>query len=370
MRVPLSYTTLDQTALSAKLASLDNPPHTLLVPSFEQALADRVDAKHVVAVQSGTAAIHLALRALGVAAGDVVMTSTFTYVASVNPITYLGAEPVLIDSEPTTWNMDPVLLEQALASETRQGRRVAAILVVHSYGMPARMNDIRALAAHYGVPVLEDAAEAIGSTVAGRWASTLGDVGVLSFNSNKLLTAFGGGAIVTNDGQVASRCRTWAAQARKETHVFYQHEETGYNYRMSPLTALAGLCGLDALDENLRLRQRVFDRYRDLLKPSDGFETQWDNPGALSNRWLSCFVNPLLNSKLDTTYQRFAQAGIEVRYLWNPMHRQPLFARQRTHLNGTSDRLFNTGFCLPSSAHLTPQDQTEIASVLMASLNS
>lgn len=344
-KIPLSYNPIDSKAIAAKAREYEDGHHSQLVRDFETELEKTMGVAYAVAVNSGTAAIHLALKAVGVKAGDFVLVSTFTYVATINPIIYLGAIPVFIDSEEQTWNLDPQLVDDALKHFAAQGKLPSAILVVHTYGMPANMDALLTLSAQYGVPLVEDAAECIGSSYNGKPLGSLAEVGILSFNQNKIVTTFGGGALLTNNTPIYNQALHWASHARV-AHEYYHHEEVGYNYKMGPLNACAGLVSLANLQPAVDQRRAIFDQYTQLLKKDSAITWQHEYPAAYSNRWLSCFVFPpqqaqrlqLLASKRD----------IETRPLWKPMHLQPAFAGARAFLSSVAENLFKNGLCLPS----------------------
>ena len=324
-------------------------PH---VDAFEAALEQYVGHdKHVAALASGTAAIHLGLVLLGVGAGDEVLCQSWTFAASANPIVYQGATPVFVDSEPGTWNMAPELLEEALCDRIRRtGRKPRAIVVVHLYGMPARMDAIMEIARRYEVPVLEDAAEAMGSCYKGRLCGTFGDYGVLSFNGNKMITTSGGGALICPSAEAKKRALFYATQAR-EPFPYYQHEHIGYNYRMSNIAAAIGRGQMEVLEEHIAHHRRLARLYAELLEGTRGVEVH-RNPEAAcdSNYWLTtltmcpetCGTDP------ETLRQHLERCRIESRPLWKPMHLQPVFRDAPSYLNGVSASLFPRGLCLPS----------------------
>ncbi len=323
--------------------------------------------KHVVALSAGTAALHLALVMLGVKAGDEVICQSFTFAASANPITYLGATPVFVDSELDTWNMDPQLLEQAILDRKAvTGKYPKAIIPVHLYGMPAKMDEIMAIANRYGIPVLEDAAEALGSTYKGQACGTFGEYGVLSFNGNKMITTSGGGALVTPTIETKQRVMFYATQAR-ENAPHYQHEVIGYNYRMSNICAGIGRGQMYVLDEHIARRREIHALYTELLKDVEGI-TVMQRPSEEydSNFWLTCIlVNP---EKAGFTREdlrlKMDEEQIETRPLWKPMHLQPVFANVPTYVNGVSEALFNDGLCLPSGPMCTDEDIQRVAKVI------
>ncbi|MEP2669852.1 MAG: DegT/DnrJ/EryC1/StrS family aminotransferase [Cyclobacteriaceae bacterium] len=340
-KVPMSYNEIDAAGLHAVLDRYKGVSHQKIIVDFEKKLKSLSDAKHAVALNSGTAALHLALKLLNTGPGDLVLVSTFTYVASVSPILYCGAEPVFIDSERETWNMDPQLLEDALKDLESLNKRPKAIIVVHAYGMPAKMMEIMAIAEKWGVPVIEDAAEAFGATINNQWAGTFGQMGIYSFNNNKSVTTFGGGALITKNHEWAEKARKWAAHAR-ENKPYYEHIELGYNYAMSPLSAAYGLMEADAWKTKIEARRELFSNYRVSL--SDHVTSQNELQGAKSSRWLSTFR---LKNKQNIT-QLIDNQEFEIRKVWNPMHRQGVFREAKSWLNGTSDDLFESAVCLPS----------------------
>lgn len=323
--------------------------------------------KHVVALSAGTAALHLALVMLGIKAGDEVICQSFTFAASANPITYLGAIPVFVDSELDTWNMDPQLLEQAILDRKAvTGKYPKAIIPVHLYGMPAKMDEIMTIANRYGIPVLEDAAEALGSTYKGQACGTFGEYGVLSFNGNKMITTSGGGALVTPTTETKQRVMFYATQAR-ENAPHYQHEVIGYNYRMSNICAGIGRGQMYVLDEHIARRREIHALYTELLKDVEGIAVmQRPSEEYDSNFWLTCIlVNP---EKAGFTREdlrlKMDEEQIETRPLWKPMHLQPVFANVPMYVNGVSEALFNDGLCLPSGPMCTDEDIQRVAKVI------
>lgn len=316
--------------------------------------------KEVVALSSGTAAIHLALVDLGVKAGDEVMVQSFTFCASANPVVYLGATPVFVDSEPETWNMDPQLLDEAIQDRIQKtGRKPAAIISVSLYGMPAKMNELQAVSVKYDIPLIEDSAEGMGSLYKGRECSTFGHFGVLSFNGNKMITTSGGGALVCPDEAAKKRIMFYATQAR-EAYPYYQHERIGYNYRMSNICAGIGRGQMSILDEHVVHHKMVHQMYVDLLGEMDQVKVM-SNPSSDfdSNYWLSTIILKGMNP--DELRLALEREGIESRLLWKPLHLQPVFADSPAYLNGTSERLFETGLCLPSGPMVTEENVRYIA---------
>jgi len=349
-RIPLSYNPIDVNALAGTLKKYEGVHHAQIIADFEAEIRQLTGARYVVALNSGTSAIHLALRAVGVGQGDEVLVSTFTFIATVNPIIYLGATPIFIDSEAITWNMDPALLEQALEASRKKGKMPKAILVVHTYGMPAQMDNILGIAKHYQVPVVEDAAEAIGATLHGKQVGTLADIGVLSFNHNKIATAYGGGAILTDNKLFFDKVTLWAAQAGV-SYAPYTYEELGYNYKMSPLNAAAGLVSMANLQQNLLKRRAIFDFYTAELAAFSSVSSQRELQNMRGNYWLSCFC---IGEKAFSILKALAGQFIEARPVWKPMHLQPAFANSPCFVNATSEKLFNSGLCLPSGHQLSP----------------
>jgi dTDP-4-amino-4,6-dideoxygalactose transaminase len=338
------------------------------VDGLERELCAAVGAKHVAALSSGTAAIHLSLILLGVKPGDYVIGSSFTFSATVNPIAYLGATPVLVDSEVDTWNMDPELLEQAIKDKRQksQDKSIKAIIVAHLYGMPAKLREIMAVADKYGIPVVEDAAEALGSEYIGKRVGCNSKFGILSFNGNKIITTSGGGALISDDESMIKRARFLATQAR-DPAPHYQHSEIGYNYRMSNVVAGVGRGQLEVLD--LRVRQhRAFNAwYRELLKDVQGVTFQTEpSSDFYSNFWLTCItIDPAkAGTDRETLRLAFEAENIEARPLWKPMHLQPVFAGCPAYVNGTSERLFTNGLCLPSGSNIDEEGRRRIAEVL------
>lgn len=366
------------------------------VNGFEQDLKEfcGVEGKEVVALSAGTAAVHLALLACGVGPGDEVLVQSFTFCASSHPVTYLGATPVFVDSEEDTWNMDPQLLEQAILDRIEKtGKKPKAIVPVYLYGMPAKIEEIMAVANKYEIPVIEDAAEGLGSRYKGQTCGTFGRYGVLSFNGNKMITTSGGGALICPDAAAKQEIMYYATQAR-EAYPYYQHEHIGYNYRMSNICAGIGRGQMTVLDEHIQHHQKVFALYKELLKEVPGI-TLHENPSADydSNFWLNTI---LLDADLKVKGQEHAYevkiegavggaagvthaaktlrtdcepnanveamrlaldaAGIESRPLWKPMHKQPVYAQNPAYVNGVSEALFKRGLCLPSGPCVTEEE--------------
>ncbi len=340
------------------------------VDGFEKDLENYLDEhKHIVALSAGTAAIHLALVQLGVGPGDEVICQSFTFSASANPIKYLGADPVFVDSEAETWNMDPVLLREAIEDRIRvTGRKPKAIIPVHLYGMPAKMDEIMAVANEFEIPVLEDAAEALGATYKGQKCGTFGAFACLSFNGNKMITTSGGGALVCSTKEEADFTKHLATQAR-DNAPHYQHSKVGYNYRLSNICAGIGRGQMLVLQEHVEARRRINRNYRQLLAGIPGISFQ-SNPSSDfdSNMWLTCILVDPAEAGFTREELRLAmeEANIETRPLWKPMHLQPVFADAPYYGNETkvSERLFNDGLCLPSHPNLTDEDLERVCGVI------
>ena len=337
------------------------------VDTFEKKLQDYLNIKGVAALNSGTAAIHLALILLGVKPGDEVIASSFTFSATINPITYVGATPILIDSEKTTWNMSPILLEKAIKDRKIKGKTPKAIILVHLYGMPAKINEIMAIANQYNIPVIEDAAEALGSKYKQRPVGTFGNLGVLSFNGNKIITTSGGGALISDNTELINKARFLATQARDKA-LHYQHSQIGFNYRMSNILAGIGIGQLEVIDEHIEKRRQNFNFYKSILDNIKGISLlQEPTPDFFSNYWLTTItINPQKTNGL--TYkdlqQAFEKENIETRPLWKPMHLQPVFRKYPKYVNGFSESLFKLGLCLPSGSNLSDKQKKRIEFVL------
>lgn len=320
------------------------------VDNFEQDLCSFTGSKYAAALSSGTAAIHLALIQLGVKLGDEVICSTFTFSATVNPIIYQGAIPIFIDSEEFTWNMSPQLLKQAIEDRILKGKKPKVIILVHLYGMPAQMDEIMEIANYYEIPVIEDAAEALGSTYKGKALGTFGKAGILSFNGNKIITTSGGGALISDDEDFVKQSRFLATQAR-DSAPHYQHSQVGYNYRMSNISAGIGRGQMEVIAQRVEQRRSNYEFYLSNLSNLDSFSFLREPKEYYSNRWLSCM---LLKSYEERESLRIAleKENIESRPLWKPMHLQPIFKSYPTYLDDTSENLFNRGLCLPSGSNL------------------
>lgn len=339
------------------------------VNGFEQDLKHyhALEKQEVVALSAGTAALHLGLVMLGVERNDEVICQSFTFSASANPITYQGAKPVFIDSEPDTWNMDPSLLREAIEDRIQKtGRKPKAIIPVHLYGMPAKMDEITAIAQEYEIPILEDAAEAIGSEYKGKKCGTLGAYGALSFNGNKMITTSGGGALICPDREAADRVTFYATQAREQA-PHYQHEKIGYNYRLSNICAGIGRGQMQVLDEHIARRRAIHSLYSQGLESIPGIEVQQNlSTHFNSNFWLTTILIDPKQTGFDREQLRLRleEENIESRPLWKPMHLQPVFASYPYYGGSVAERLFERGLCLPSGSALSDNDIARVIEVI------
>lgn len=322
---------------------------------------------YVAAVSSGSAALHLALILLGVKAGDEVLCQSLTFSASANSIMYVGAHPVFVDSEKETWNMDPEILEAAILDRIQKGKKPKAIIVVCLYGMPYKVEEITAISQKYGIPVIEDSAEAFGSSYKGQKCGTFGDIGILSFNGNKIITTSGGGAIITKDPDFKSKAIYLSTQA-KDDAVHYEHTTLGYNYRMSNICAGIGRGQMEVLNQRVQQRRANHFFYKEFFKNIEGV-TLLDEPNQdyFSNHWLTAILlepDKLGGRTREDLREAFLSNNIESRPLWKPMHKQPVFANELFYGNGTAEHLFDTGLCLPSGSNLTDDNRERIYRVL------
>ncbi|WKG28843.1 DegT/DnrJ/EryC1/StrS family aminotransferase [Priestia aryabhattai] len=343
------------------------------VDAFEKELASSVGVSEAVAVSSGTAAIHLALSLLEVTKGDIVFCSTLTFVASANPIIYQGAEPVFIDSEPETWNMSPEALKRALQDAFIQGKLPKAAIVVNLYGQSAKMDQILSLCNQYNVPVIEDAAESLGSTYKGKASGSFGKFGVYSFNGNKIITTSGGGMLVSNDIDALQKARFLATQAR-DYAPHYQHSQLGYNYRMSNILAGVGRAQLQVLENRVETRRKIFERYYQELSGLSGITFMPELSNTKTNRWLTVLTVNEKEAGISAAelVQAFTEQNIEARPVWKPLHMQPLFkgARYYSHEENkdVAHQLFKTGICLPSGSSMTENEQNKVIKCLKKGL--
>ena len=342
------------------------------VTGFEKDLETFLnDDVYVAALSSGTAAIHLGLVLLGVQAGDEVICQSFTFSASANPILYLGATPVFIDSESETWNMCPVALEEAIVDRISKGKKPKAIIPVHLYGMPFKVNEIRAVADKYQIPILEDSAEALGSSYKGRKCGTFGNIGVLSFNGNKIITTSGGGALVTHSTDVKNKTVFLATQARDDA-PHYQHSEIGYNYRLSNICAGIGRGQMEILEKHVNLRCEMNRFYVEIFKDINGVTVfQEPNSDYQSNHWLTCITidSPTVGRTREDLRLALEKENIESRPLWKPMHLQPIFADYSFYGGKIAEQLFENGLCLPSGSNLDESHKNRISDVLKRFFN-
>lgn len=334
---------------------------------FEQAIQDYIKQDvQVAALSTGTAAIHLGLELLGVSKGDEVLCQSFTFSASANPIMYLGATPVFVDSETSTWNMCPILLREAIVDRISKGKKPKAIVAVHLYGMPYQVMEIREVADEFDIPIVEDSAEALGSTYQGINCSSFGDIGVLSFNGNKIITTSGGGALVTKNENIKQKAVFLATQAR-DNAPHYQHSHVGYNYRMSNVLAGIGRGQMEVLDERVAARRSNFDFYKSSLDNFEEIEFLNEPAGFFSNRWLSCILTPTYEIR-ETIRLALLEEDIESRPLWKPMHCQPIFEKFPNYVNGISEELFQRGLCLPSGSNLNTADLERVVTIIIKEL--
>lgn len=335
------------------------------IDSFEKAISDYTGSPYVAALSSGTAAIHLALIILDVKQGDEVICSSFTFAASCNPIIYQGATPIFIDSELDTWNMDPALLEESIDDRIKKGKKPKAIILVHLYGMPAKLDEIQEIAQRYEIPIIEDAAEALGSEYKGRKLGTFGDIGVFSFNGNKIITTSGGGALVSSNQEYVERAKFLATQARDKA-AHYEHSQIGYNYRMSNICAGIGRGQMEVLDSRVKKRRELYNKYLALYGIKNGISFLTEPENMMSNRWLTTI---LVNSKEsgmtnEDIRLRLEAENIESRPLWKPMHIQPVFKVAPFYGIGNSDLLFQSGLCLPSGSNMTDEEFVRVTDAI------
>lgn len=336
------------------------------VENFEKELAEYLGVKHVAAVSSGTAAIHLALINLGVGKDDEVIVSSLTFSATVNPVVYQHAKPVFVDSEKETWNMCPDILRKAVEDRIKSGKLPKVIIPVHLYGIPANIREILNVAREFGIAVIEDAAESLGATYEGKHTGTFGEMGVLSFNGNKIITTSGGGALISDNEEAIKHARYLATQAR-DNFPWYHHTEIGYNYRMSNVVAGIGRGQLQVLNDRVEKRREVFNFYREIFKDIDGITFCSELPQTRSTRWLSCILidHKKTGGKSPSGLIReMEKHNIECRHIWKPMHLQPVFEKYPAYTNGISENIFNNGVCLPSGTSMTENDLQRIKNVI------
>jgi pyridoxal phosphate-dependent aminotransferase EpsN len=345
------------------------------VDAFEKEIANYVGVNGAVSVSSGTAAIHVALTLLDVQKGDIVFCSSLTFVASANPILYQGAEPVFIDSELETWDMSPLALEKALKEAASAYKLPKAVIIVNLYGQSAKMDELAAICNKYHVPIIEDAAESLGSTYKGKASGTFGEFGIYSFNGNKIITTSGGGMLVSNNTEALNKARFLATQA-KDPAPHYQHSMLGYNYRMSNILAGIGRSQLEVLEERVKARRRIFETYKQELAylPAVSFMPELEN--TRSNRWLTALtINKEISGvSIHELLTALASENIEARPVWKPLHMQPLFEKCKyyphTNKENISEEIFQTGICLPSGSNMTIQDQSRVIDCMKQTLNN
>jgi dTDP-4-amino-4,6-dideoxygalactose transaminase len=336
------------------------------VDKFEEELSNHFHNYDVHIVSSGTAAIHLALKALNIKPNDVVLCQSFTFAGSAFPILYEKAIPAFIDSEQDTWNLDPNYLEDAIRYYLQKNMKPAAIIAVHLYGMPAKMDELTALSLRYDIPIIEDAAEAMGSIYKNNNCGTLGDIGIVSFNGNKIITTSGGGAIISTNNQYINKARFYSNSSRDNLH-YYSHSDIGYNYRMSNVLAGIGRGQLLNLNKKVEAKHFIYNTYKEILGKIDGINFLEEPENCFCNRWLT---NVIISKKLqhlidiDEIKKRFDKLNIETRFLWNPMHLQPVFKEAKFFGSNVCEDLFKSGICLPSSTKMTMEDVARVANLL------
>ncbi|MCL6295012.1 aminotransferase class I/II-fold pyridoxal phosphate-dependent enzyme [Jejuia spongiicola] len=338
------------------------------VDGFENDIKSYLGGNNEVAVlSSGTAAIHLALQLLGVSKGDEVLCQSFTFSASANPIIYQGASPIFIDSESDTWNMSPELLEIAIKDRIEKHKKPKAIIAVHLYGMPYKAEEINSIAKKYDIPVVEDSAEALGSTYFNQACGTLSDVGILSFNGNKIITTSGGGALITKSSELKNKAIFLSTQAR-DNAPHYQHSSIGYNYRMSNVLAGIGRGQMEVINDRVEARRKNHKYYKNNLSKFNTIEFLDEPEGFFSNRWITCIKTNSYELR-ESIRLALQKDDIESRPLWKPMHMQPVFKDYLSYTDGTSEKLFNVGLCLPSGSNLSQDDLDRVLSIITKTPN-
>ncbi len=366
--LPLSFPVFDGNEslyMQQALSSGQLATNGAFISKFESKFAKKFKKHQAVALNSGTSALHLALVLLGIGKGDEVICQSFTFCASANPIVYLGGTPVFVDSEEETWNMSPELLEDAILSRIATGKKPKAIIIVHLFGMPAKMKEILEIAEKYQIPVLEDAAEAVGSFYQGQSCGSFGKIGVFSFNGNKIITTGGGGALVSGDVSIIERAKYLSTQAREDL-PYYQHLEIGYNYKMNNVAAAVGLAQLEKLDGWISKRRLINERYRILFEGFPGISFQPEIEESRSNFWLTTVLIDEFQTGFSNDRIRVMlfKEGIETRFLWKPLHLQPAYRGTPFYGGQIAEKLFLRGLCLPSSVSLTYEDQKRISGVI------
>lgn len=353
--------------LQQAINSGDLATHGAFIKEFERLLSEKLKTHEVVALNSGTSALHLAMVLLGVGPRDEVICQSFTFCASANPIVYVGAKPIFVDSERDTWSISPEILEDTILDRISRGKKPKAIILVHLFGMPAKVTEIMEIASKFQIPVLEDAAEAVGSTYNGQNCGTFGQLGVFSFNGNKIITTGGGGAIISNNSACLIKARHLSTQAR-EDFPYYEHVEIGYNYKMNNMAAAVGMSQLEKLDEWIEKRRLINERYRLLLGRQPGITFQTEPEESRSNFWLSTILIDTDTTGFSNKQVRetLLQNSIETRFLWKPLHLQPVFGNAPFYGGHVAENLYNSGLCLPSSVDLTLEDQEHIVGIIDA----
>ncbi|MBO6829255.1 aminotransferase class I/II-fold pyridoxal phosphate-dependent enzyme [Allomuricauda sp.] len=337
------------------------------VQQFEKSIENYIgNNTNAACLSSGTAAIHLALKLLGVGLGDEVVCQSFTFAASANPITYLGASPVFVDSETDTWNISPALLRSAIEDRMAHGIKPKAIVAVHLYGVPYKVDQVHAIAEEFDIPVIEDSAEALGSTYRGINCGSFGDMGILSFNGNKIITTSGGGALLCKSLENKNKAVFLATQARDEA-PHYQHSQIGYNYRMSNVLAGIGRGQMEVLQDRVQARRRNYALYRENLSGLSEISFLPEPEDCYSNRWLTCVLTPSFNIR-EKIRVALENENIESRPLWKPMHLQPSFQNSKCYVDGTSESLFDRGLCLPSGSDLSQEDLERICEIIKTAI--
>lgn len=332
---------------------------------FEMSFSTRFSPKNFVALNSGTSAIHLGLLLLGVAPGDEVICQSFTFCASANPIVYVGALPVFVDSEEETWNICPHLLEETIKDRIAKGKKPKAIVVVNLFGMPAKYDELQAISRYYGIPILEDAAESLGSLYKDQFCGSLGEIGVFSFNGNKIITTGTGGGLISNDPFVLDKAKYLASQAREKVHYF-EHHTVGFNYRMGNVAAAIGMAQLETLDQKIQQKRSIFFNYQNMLAEFKGLSFLEEPEGFVSNRWLTTILIDPQISGFDREDLRLAleAENIESRFLWKPLHLQVAFKNSPYYGGNIALQIYEKGLCLPSSNHLSFEDQSFVVQII------
>ncbi|GAB2486877.1 aminotransferase class I/II-fold pyridoxal phosphate-dependent enzyme [Algoriphagus taiwanensis] len=367
-KIPLSfpeYSDSESRYLQQAVKSGQLTTNGAFINKFENKLSKKLRTHQAVVLNSGTSALHLALVLLGVGQGDEVICQSFTFCASANPVVYLGATPIFVDSEEETWNISPEILEDAILSRIAMGKKPKAIICVHLFGMPAKMQEIMEISEKYQIPVIEDAAEAVGSKFNGSYCGTFGKVGIFSFNGNKIITSGGGGALISGDAALIEKSKYLSTQAREDL-PYYQHLEIGYNYRMTNMAAAVGLAQLERLEEMVTKRQWVNERYKELMVSLPGITFQENNHSSESNFWLTSILidEETTGFSNDRLRVLLLKNGIETRFLWKPLHLQPIYRQAPFYGGNISESLFSKGLCLPSSVSLTFEDQEWIVGLI------